>query len=257
MPVAPVDEYHRFEQEIDKWRIRRKDADDRKSVDEVFDKQNLMRIYKLMSDGVIDKFDFPVSTGKEGNVYRASTKDGKFLAVKIYRTSTGTFGDMWKYIVGDPRFKGISSNRKRLILSWAAKEFLNLKLLHRARVRVPEPVVQHKNIVVMEYIGDEVEPARQLKYLEPEDPEGLSRKILAYVRLAYQKAKLVHCDLSEFNILMFRGEPVIIDVGQGVLIAHANAEEWLERDVRNIARYFSKYKVKIDVSAELKVIRTP
>ena len=255
--MAPVDEYHRFEQEIDKWRMRRKDADDRKSVDEVFDKQNLMRIYKLMSDGVVDRFDFPISTGKEGNVFRASTRDGKFLAVKIYRTSTGTFGEMWKYINGDPRFKRVSSNRKRLVLSWANKEFLNLKLLHWAGVRVPEPVVQHDNIVVMEYIGDDIEPARQLKYVQPEDPEGLSMKVMSYVRLAYQKAKLVHCDLSEFNILMFRNEPVLIDVGQGVLVSHANAEEWLERDVRNMVRYFGRHGGKMDVAEELKEIRTP
>jgi RIO kinase 1 len=164
---------------------------------------------------------------------------------------------MWKYINGDPRFKRVSSNRKRLVLSWANKEFLNLKLLHWAGVRVPEPVVQHDNIVVMEYIGDDIEPARQLKYVQPEDPEGLSMKVMSYVRLAYQKAKLVHCDLSEFNILMFRNEPVLIDVGQGVLVSHANAEEWLERDVRNMVRYFGRHGVKMDVAEELKVIRTP
>jgi RIO kinase 1 len=48
---------------------------------------------------------------------------------------------------------------------------------------------------------------------------------------------------------------VIIDVGQAVMLAHPYAEEWLERDVRNVARYFRKYKIDMDVAKELKEIR--
>lgn len=242
----------------DSWKMRRKDDDDRKSYDEVFNKQNLMRIYKLMSDGFIDKFDFTLSTGKEGNLFRASTDKGEFVAVKIFRTSTATFNDMYKYVAGDPRFFGVGGgNRRRLIMVWAEKEFMNLDALHRAGVRVPKPIARHQNIIVMEYIGDESEPARQLRNVDLEDPEAVSRKILDYVRVAYRKAYLVHSDLSEFNVLMLAGEPVIIDVGQAVHRDHPNALEWLRRDVANIARYFRRKDVKIDVEAELKEITKP
>jgi RIO kinase 1 len=61
--------------------------------------------------------------------------------------------------------------------------------------------------------------------------------------------------MSEFNILMFNEEPVIIDVGQAVLLEHPNAQEWLERDVNNVARYFKKQGVRLDVAKELKEIR--
>ena len=54
-----------IERIVDSWKMRRKDDDDRKSYDEVFNKQNLMRIYKLMSDGVMDKFDFTISVDEE------------------------------------------------------------------------------------------------------------------------------------------------------------------------------------------------
>jgi len=242
----------------DSWKMRRKDDDDRKSYDEVFNKQNLMRIYKLMTDGVVDKFDFTLSTGKEGNLFRASTAKGEFVAVKIFRTSTATFGDMYKYVAGDPRFRGVGGgNRKRLILVWAEKEYMNLDALHRAGVRVPKPIARHQNIIVMEYIGDECEPARQLRNVDLEDPGKTARTILDYMRLSYRKAYLVHCDLSEFNILMLGGEPVIIDVGQAVHRDHPNALEWLRRDLANIARYFRKKDVKIDVEAELKEITKP
>ncbi|MGD9963293.1 MAG: serine protein kinase RIO [Thermoplasmata archaeon] len=239
----------------DSWKMRRKDDDDRKSYDEVFNKQNLMRIYKLMTDGVVDKFDFTLSTGKEGNLFRASTAKGEFVAVKIFRTSTATFGDMYKYVAGDPRFHGVGGgNRKRLIMVWAEKEFMNLEALHWAGVRVPKPIARNQNIIVMEYIGDESEPARQLRNVALEDPEKVARKILDYMRLSYSKAYLVHCDLSEFNILILAGEPVIIDVGQAVHRDHPNALEWLRRDLNNIARYFRKKDVEIDVEAELREI---
>lgn len=253
--MSSEDDYHRFEREIDNWRIRRKDTNDRKSYDEVFDRKNLMRIYKLFTDGVIDRLDFPISTGKEGNIFRASTAKDELVAVKIYRTSTSTFGDMAKYVQGDPRFKGLTGRKHKLIYAWANKEFQNLKLFQNAGVRVPRPIMHVANIVIMEYIGDEVAPAKEMRNVKLDNPEAIARKLLDYVRLAYQKVELVHCDLSEFNVLMLGEEPVIIDVGQAVVLGHSRAEEWLERDVKNMARFFKKYDVKIDVVHELKEIR--
>ena len=245
-----------LERERDSWRMRRKDDDDRKSYDEVFNKQNLMRIYKLMSDGVLDRFDFTISTGKEGNVFRASTEDDQFVAVKIFRTATSTFSDMYKYVAGDPRFFGVTpKNRNRLIMVWAEKEYMNLSLMQKAGVRVPKPIAVHKNIIVMEYIGDETAPATQLRNVGLSDPAGVARKVLDYISLMYRKASLVHSDLSEFNILMHADEPVIIDVGQAVLKEHPHAQEWLERDVGNVARYFRRQGVSIDAGHELKEIR--
>lgn len=237
--------------------MRRRDDDERKSYDEVFSRENLMRIYKVFSDGYVDRFDFPVSTGKEGNVFRATAPDGTLVAVKIYRTSTATFRDMAKYVMGDPRFKGISGNRKKLILAWAAKEFRNLQRLDEVGVRVPKPITRHQNILVMEYIGDEVAPAPELRLSKLSEPEKVARKLLDYVKLAYQKAELVHGDLSEFNVLMKEEEPVIIDVGQTVLLQHPLAQEFLVRDVMNIARFFRKHDVDIDVQHELEEIRRP
>ena len=245
----------KLEAERDSWRIRRKDSDDRKTYDEVFDKENLMRIYKLFSDGVIDQVDFPISTGKEGNVFRAIAPGGESLALKIYRTSTATFKEMAKYVLGDPRFKGVTRNRRKLIMAWASKEFRNLQRFEDAGVRVPSPVTCHKNLVVMEYIGTEISPAPLMRSVRLQDPEGMARKLMDYVRVAYQEAALVHGDLSEFNVLMDGDEPVIIDVGQSVLLAHPLAEELLVRDVGNMARYFRKYGVSIDVDRELKEIR--
>ncbi|HHF55859.1 MAG TPA: hypothetical protein ENL42_02960, partial [Thermoplasmatales archaeon] len=42
---------------------------------EVFEKATLQSLWKLMNNGYIDTFEFPISTGKEGNVFRARRKD--------------------------------------------------------------------------------------------------------------------------------------------------------------------------------------
>jgi RIO kinase 1 len=44
---------------------------------------------------------------------------------------------------------------------------------------------------------------------------------------------------------MQRGEPVIIDVGQGMTTEHFNAKEFLVRDIKNINHFFRSYDVKI------------
>ena len=245
----------RIERERDSWKVRKKDSDDRKTYAEVFDKRNLLRIYKLFSDGVIDMIDFPISTGKEGNVFRAMTSDGDLLAVKIYRTSTATFRDMAKYIQGDPRFKGVTGNRQKLIMTWSSKEYRNLMRFTKAKVRVPEPVAHHDNIVVMEYIGTEASPAPMMKNVALDDPEHVASVLLEYMRRGYQDAELVHGDLSEYNVLMDGNDPVIIDVGQSVLTRHPFAEDMLVRDVTNMARFFRKYGLNIDVEQQLREIR--
>ncbi len=246
---------NKLERERDSWRMRRKDSEDRKTYDEVFDKENLMRVYKLFSDGVIDQIDYPISTGKEGNVFRATTSDGAPLALKIYRTSTATFKDMARYIAGDPRFKGVSRNRRKLIMAWASKEYRNLQRFRDAGVRVPRAIACHKNMIVMEYIGSDAGPAPMMRNVDLSDPADVAETILGYVRVAYQKAELVHGDLSEFNVLMDDDVPVLIDVGQAVLLDHPMSEELLVRDMGNIARFFRKYGVGIDVEQELREIR--
>ncbi len=219
--------------------------EDRKTMDEVFDKPALLTIYKLMTDGFIDTIDFPISTGKEANVFRVTSLDSVFYALKIYRTSNLTFKRISRYIEGDPRFKGIYNSRRKVIFAWATKEFRNLQRLREAKVRVPEPIKVSRNMLVMEYIGEDGNPAPMMREMELVDPAKTYKTIVKYMRLAYKKAELVIGDLSEYNILMQGGEPVIIDVGQGMMIDHPNAKEFLLRDIVNINRFFRAYDVKV------------
>jgi RIO kinase 1 len=224
---------------------------DRKTLDEVFDKPALLTIYKLMTDGLIETIDFPISTGKEANVFRVTSPDGDFYALKIYRTSNLTFKRISRYIEGDPRFKGIRGSRRKVIFAWAVKEFRNLQRMREAKIRVPEPIKFSQNMLVMEFIGSEGLPSPMLRDVELEDPTRTYKTIVKYIKAAYKRAELVHGDLSEYNILMNEGEPVIIDVGQGMMLDHLNAKEFLQRDVHNINRYFRSLDVKVVETEEL------
>jgi len=117
--------------------------------------------------------------------------------------------------------------------------------LKDAKVRVPEPIKFSQNMLVMEFIGEEGTPAPMLRNVELEDPSKTYKTVVKYVKLAYKKAGLVIGDLSEYNILMQRGEPVIIDVGQGMTTDHYNSKEFLVRDIKNINHFFRSYDVKI------------
>lgn len=242
-----------LESRIDAFRMREKDDDQRKVVDEVFDQETLLALYKMFKDGLMNTLEYAVSTGKEGNVFKASSDDGD-CAVKIYRISTSTFKNIAKYIVGDPRFKGIYGSHKKTVLAWAQKEFKNLNRMYDGDVSVPKPKGCYKNILVMEYISIEGLPAPLLKDVRVSAPTKLFREVVENMRLI-QESGLVHGDLSEYNILMKNSDPVIIDVGQAVTLGHPSAEEWFQRDVRNVAKYFSKLGVRTDESKIRKKVR--
>lgn len=219
---------------------------DRKTRDEVFDKKTLHTFEKLISDRVIDILDFPISTGKEGNVFRGVTPNKKFVAVKVYRINTSTFKHISGYIVGDPRFKSIQKSRKSIIYAWTKKEFKNLERLNRVGVNAPKPIISINNVLVMEYIGDSERPAPLMKDVNLENPEEVYEILIDSISKMYKKAELVHGDISAFNVLMHKNKPYLIDLGQGVLTEHPNALDFLKRDIHNVVSYFKKFDIRTD-----------
>ncbi|MFW6304738.1 MAG: serine protein kinase RIO [Candidatus Saliniplasma sp.] len=213
---------------------------DRKTYQEVFDHSTLMVLYELMSDGFIDTLEYPISTGKEAKVFKGLQEDGTPVALKIMRINTAVFKKYRMYIEGDPRFKNFGSGRK-LIFTWTRKEFSNLKRMHNGGLRVPEPITFSKNILVMEYLEYEGQPAPMLKDI-PFDKESsriIFNDVISDYKTLYQAVKMVHGDLSEYNILIKDDYPYFIDVSQSVPLSHPKSEELLRRDVDNILNYFS------------------
>ncbi len=194
---------------------------ERATVEEVFDQTTRMVVFDLLNSGVFYELNGVVSSGKEARVYWATNKEGTDLAVKIYLTSSAEFKrGMHKYIEGDPRFKDVKHDTRSLIAVWAQKEFRNLGEAYAAKVRVPKPIAVKSNVVVMEFIGKEGVSAPSLKEQSPDNPEKVYKILVTYLKRLYQKAKIVHGDLSEYNIMMWKGRPVVFDVSQSVSIQH-------------------------------------
>ncbi|WP_136589920.1 serine/threonine-protein kinase Rio1 [Salinigranum halophilum] len=226
------------DREFDEFRKRLKDADQFKVEQSVFDDATFAAIYKLVQDGHIDAFGGPISTGKEANVYEALGEDGD-IAVKIYRINASDFQHMRDYLDGDPRFEGIGNDKSKIVLAWTRKEFANLERARKAGVRVPKPIAVERNVLVMELVGLVEDRARRLAEVNVENPETAYEVVSEYMRRLHT-AGLVHGDLSEYNLIIHDGELVVIDLGQAVTVHHRNADEFLRRDCRNVANFFTR-----------------
>ncbi|MEM0014472.1 MAG: serine protein kinase RIO [Zestosphaera sp.] len=213
-------------------------------MEEVFDRATVQAVLKLMRRGTISALKGVVSAGKESRVYWGTNSRGSDLAIKIYLTSSAEFRrGMIKYIVGDYRFdKNVPKSTRKLVTLWARKEFNNYVDLYRAGVSVPEPIDQHENVLVMEFIGEGGVRAPLLKeaVLTRDEYERMFNSIVEDLRKAYVRARLIHSDLSEYNIMVWNSKHYIIDVSQAVHVTHPNAMELLRRDVSNIVRFFEK-----------------
>ncbi len=265
-PIFPVpiimkeDRIRQIDSYLDKLRIKEKDIDQRKIYSEVLDERTLKLLYKLSSKGIIKALGGVINSGKEANIFYADGVYGERelpVAVKIYRIETGEFRKMDEYLYGDKRFNVKKLSRKDLMYLWTKKEFKNLKRASEANVTVPEPITSTGNILIMEFLGEEETPAPLLFELGREiedivDPQELFKDVIENVRKLYQNARLIHADLSEFNIMLFGEKPYLIDMGQSVLTDHPNSMHYLQRDIKNVLRFFSRMGVEED---EQKLIR--
>jgi RIO kinase 1 len=221
---------------------------------EVFDRRTLLDLVKIMRKGILKTVDYPISTGKEANVFRATAKDGSHLAVKIYKIETGHFFRRQSYLEGDPRFTKIKHTDKEIVKAFARKEYKNLEICTRAKVHAPKPYYLLDNLVVMEFLGEEGLPYPTMEMVGPLHGEQDLDSILEDIRKMH-RAGLVHADLSEYNI-MLGPVPYLIDFGQGVVKGHPNAEIFLERDVKIILKYFRKHGITRDTKKTLEWIRS-
>lgn len=234
--MPPRDESD-FDREIERLGIRFRDADQLKVRQDVFDEVTLLALYRLANRGLITAVGGSISTGKEGNVFYGEGEEGA-LAIKIYRIRTANFRAMSEYLIGDRRFSNIRRSRKEIIFAWTRKEFSNLRRAQEAGIPVPAPFAFDRNILLMAFLGEEERPYPPLRQAPPDDPSGVYEQITGYIERLYTDARLVHADLSEYNILM-GDRPYIIDMGQAVTAEHPRAREFLLRDIKIINRFFS------------------
>lgn len=140
----------------------------------------------------------------------------------------------------------------------------NLKRLVSAGIRCPDPIEVRENVLVMTFVGDKegwydrlillvticnnvdfrASPRLKDAQLTAAECAGLYAELVLTVRIMFHQCKLVHADLSEYNILYHEGHLWIIDVSQSVEQDHPAAFDFLRNDIKNVEEFFGRLGVK-------------
>ncbi|GAB0135276.1 hypothetical protein EsDP_00003620 [Epichloe bromicola] len=230
-----------------------KDKADRATSEQVLDQRTRMILLQMINRGFVSEVHGAISTGKEANVYGAILVDEKTgdviqKAIKVYKTAILVFKDRERYITGEHRFKGgfDKGNNRKMVKLWAEKEFRNLRRIYNAGIPCPEPISLKLHVLVMGFLGDKKGWAypRLRDAVLTGDVEQQWRsmyiQLLGIMRKMFQVCRLVHADLSEYNILYHKGVLYIIDVSQSVEPDHPRSLEFLRMDIKNVGDFFRR-----------------
>ncbi|MGL5388941.1 MAG: PA4780 family RIO1-like protein kinase [Serratia sp. (in: enterobacteria)] len=211
------------------------------------------RLQPLVDDGLIDDVIRRLKSGKEADVFIVRCGND-IRCAKVYKEADKrNFKQAVNYQEGrkvrnsrDARAmsKGSKFGRQQQEEAWQNTEVDALYLLAKAGVRVPQPDICLDGVLLMELITDEeglVAPRLSDVTLTPEQALHDHALMMNYaVRMLC--AGLVHGDLSEFNVLMDKNGPVIIDLPQVVdAAANNHAKSMFERDINNMTHYYGQY----------------
>ncbi|KAJ0403693.1 hypothetical protein P43SY_003805 [Pythium insidiosum] len=226
-------------------RIKHTGRDDRATVEQVLDPRTRMILFRMLNQGVVTEINGCLSTGKEANVYHARLSDGSEGAIKVYKTSILVFKDREKYVSGEFRFRNgyCKSNPRKMVKLWAEKEMRNLRRLRDAGLTCPTPILLRSHVLLMDFIGRDGWAAPRLKDAKLSELRYREcyLQCVQMMRVMYQTCKLVHGDLSEYNILYYQSKLYFIDVSQSVEHEHPSAADFLRKDCKNVNDYFTKY----------------
>jgi len=225
-----------------------------KTYENVFDQFTLRNLNYLENKGYFENLKSALGVGKEANVFIAEKEDGERIIVKIYRLENCNFNKMFQYLKADPRFPSIKPRRREIIFAWTLREYRNLLVARQAGARVPTVFFNKFNILIEEFIGVDSVAPKLKDFIFNSDKEVLLmfEEIIEQMKILWEKAEIVHADLSEFNILVAESKPVLIDFSQSTSVKDFHSKEYLERDLKNICRFFKKQGLDKDPDVLIK-----
>ena len=247
---------------LERKRDRVADKSDRATSEQVLDPRTRMILLQMINRNIVTEISGCISTGKEANVYYAVSNPSEEAdqepkpplqrAIKVFKTSILVFKDRDKYVTGEFRFRQgyRKSDHRSMVKVWAEKEMRNLRRIYASGIPCPEPVYLRLHVLVMGFLGDRTGiAAPRLKDVELQGPnveerwKSLYFQLLGYMRILYQKCRLVHADLSEYNVLYHREKLWLIDVSQSVEHDHPRSLEFLRMDIKNVNDFFTRQGV--------------
>jgi len=214
-----------------------------------------------------------VQSGKEATVYccQADPATGlDLLAAKVYRPrmfrslrndavyrqSREQRDEQGRALSVSRRQRGAAKKsgrwRAQQVTSWIEYEFETQRLLYESGADVPKPLAQIGNALLMEFIGEapgEAAPLLREVNLTPEEARPLFQRLLYNIE-GWLACDRIHGDLSEYNILYWRGALTVIDFAQAVdPRQNPSVYALLARDIERVCRYFARYGVFADPDA--------
>ncbi|KAJ8965126.1 hypothetical protein NQ314_004351 [Rhamnusium bicolor] len=195
-------------------------------------------IFKMINSQLLQSVNGVISIDSDPSFPKATEPLPKECVLKVFKTTLSEFKQRDKYIKNDYRFKdriGKQTARKTVHI-WAEKEMANLMRLRRAGILCPQVVTLRQHVLVMSFIGEEHKPAPKLKDAKMRDVDYIMayEEVVVAMKTLYEKANLIHADLSEYNILWHNKHCYFIDVSQSVEPDQNNAFLFLFRDCNNI-----------------------
>jgi RIO kinase 1 len=207
----------------------------------------------LVHEGLIDTVLQQLMSGKEATVYVVrcgnelrcakvykEANKRNFRQAALYREGRKTKNSRQARAIE----RGTRYGRKAQEEAWQSVEVDTLYRLAAAGVRVPRPYGFFQGVVLMELLTDaEGNAAPRLNDLVLTQDLALAyHAILIREIVRMLCAGVIHGDLSEYNVLVDRDGPVIIDLPQAVNAAgNNNAASMLQRDADNLTTYFSRF----------------
>jgi RIO kinase 2 len=202
---------------------------------------DVLALHALAAEDVILSLGQPYGVGKEATVYRALDVQENEVAVKFLRWGGTSFRSV-------RRLRRVDNDN---VSTWAEfskqaanREFQALRFMHRNKGKVPQPIAINRHVLVMSKMTGVL-----LRFVnELTNPQAVLTQILEQTHLAYHKAKIIHGDLSEYNIFVDEEDHItIFDWPQWQPVTHPNAMWLLKRDVTNILKYFKrKFRIQSD-----------
>jgi len=206
-----------------------------------------------VQEGLIDAVLRQLMSGKEATVYVVRCGD-EIRCAKVYKDANKrSFRQAAMYQEGRKTKnsrqaraieKGTRFGRMAQEEAWQRVEVDTLYRLAAAGVRVPRPYGLFHGVVLMELLVDaEGNAAPRLNDLVLTQDQALDYHALMMSQIVRMLCVgVIHGDLSEYNVLVDRDGPVIIDLPQAVNAAGNNsAAAMLQRDADNITAYCARF----------------
>ncbi|MCK9608223.1 MAG: serine protein kinase RIO [Methylomonas sp.] len=219
------------------------------------------RLEPLIENGMVDEVLRSLKSGKEAAVYVVRC-GMETCCAKVYKEADQrSFRQSVLYQEGRKvrnsrraraMEKGSRYGRQEQESAWQNAEVTALYRLDAAGVRVPKPYNYIDGVLLMELVTDaDGQPAPRLNDLEMTAEQARTYHAFLIAQIVRMLCDgLVHGDLSEYNVLVDKDGPVIIDLPQAVDAAGNNsARMMLERDVDNMAAYFGRFAPELSTTA--------